>query len=83
MSVFDNIRKSVKQNVGTRDQVIRVIIALIIIVLSFSEIIPFKGWIGLIPLVIIVYILATAGLGYSPIYHLFHISTAKVQKKSD
>ena len=83
MSIFDSVRKSVKPNIGTKDQVVRFVVSLIIIALSFANIIPFKGWIGIIPLVVVVYLLVTSGLGYSPVYRLFNISTAKTQKKSD
>ena len=61
-----------KQNVGTVDRVIRVIIGLAVLSLIFilDGGIRFIGLLGLIPLV-------TGILGWCPLYVLFKISTRK------
>jgi len=61
-----------KQNVGTVDRVIRVIIGLAVLSLIFilDGGIRFIGLLGLIPLV-------TGILGWCPLYVLFKISTKK------
>lgn len=62
-----------KQNVGTVDRVIRVILGLAIIGLGIG----FKSWLGLIGLVP----LLTAAIGWCPLYLPFGISTCKVKSR--
>jgi hypothetical protein len=81
MAIFDGIRKSVKLNLGIPDRIIRIAIGLIIIVLVFVNVIPFKGFIGLVPLVAVIYLLLTGDIGFCPIYRLFHLSTLKQPKQ--
>ena len=61
-----------KQNVGTVDRIIRVIVGLAVLSLIFilSGGIRFIGLIGLIPLL-------TGIIGWCPLYTLFKISTKK------
>ncbi|HNT52792.1 MAG TPA: DUF2892 domain-containing protein [Candidatus Syntrophosphaera sp.] len=61
-----------KKNVGINDKIIRFIIAAVIIALA----IIFKSWWGLLALIP----LATALIGFCPLYTLFGISTCKVKK---
>jgi hypothetical protein len=83
MSIFDSVRRSFKPNVGGKDQIIRAVIGILIAALILLNIIPVNGWIGLIPVIVVAYLLGTSGLGHDPIYRAFHISTAKVQNKPD
>jgi hypothetical protein len=83
MSIFDRLRKSVRTNVGSKDQIIRAVIGIIVAILILANIIPITGLVGLIPVIIVAYLLGTSGLGYDPFYRLFRKSTAKVQKKPD
>lgn len=62
-----------KQNVGTVDRVIRVILGLAIIGLGIG----FKSWLGVIGLVP----LLTAAIGWCPLYLPFGISTCKVKSR--
>lgn len=62
-----------KQNVGTVDRVIRVILGLAIIGLGIG----FKSWLGVIGLIP----LFTAAIGWCPLYLPFGISTCKVKSK--
>jgi hypothetical protein len=63
------------KNVGTTDKIIRVILGLVLLSLLFiiNGNLKFIGLIGIIPL-------ATAFIGFCPIYAMFHLSTSK--KKS-
>jgi hypothetical protein len=83
MSIFDSERRSFKPNVGGKDQIIRAVIGIIIAFVVLFNIIPIRGWIGLIPVIVVAYLLGTSGLGFDPIYRAFHISTAKTQNKPD
>ncbi|TCS82489.1 YgaP family membrane protein [Tepidibacillus fermentans] len=58
-----------KQNVGTIDRIIRVILGVILLALLFTDI-SFRnfGWIGVIPLL-------TGAIGYCPLYSIFKIKT--------
>lgn len=62
-----------KQNVGTVDRVVRLILGLAIIGLGIG----FKSWLGLIGLVP----LFTAAIGWCPLYVPFGISTCKVKSR--
>lgn len=64
-----------KQNEGTLDRVIRLIIGLLIVSLWFvlSGSMRFLALIGFIPLL-------TAALGWCPLYTLFGLSTCPVKK---
>ena len=61
-----------KQNVGTVDRVIRVVVGLAVLSLIFilDGGIRFIGLLGLIPLI-------TGAIGWCPLYTLFKISTKK------
>jgi hypothetical protein len=61
-----------KKNVGSIDQIIRIIIAFAIFVVAYLNH-SWWGLLGLIPLV-------TALIGWCPIYAILGISTCKVKK---
>ena len=58
-----------KRNIGKVDQIIRVIIGIVIIILGIC----FKSWWGAIGLAVII----IAALGYCPLYEPFKINTCK------
>lgn len=58
-----------KKNVGSADKVVRIILGLVIIVLGFV----YSSWWGLVGIIP----LATAFMGFCPIYAPFKISTNK------
>lgn len=60
-----------KKNVGTTDQIIRVIIAVAIFVIGYMNH-SWWGLLGLIPLI-------TALLGFCPLYAILGIKTCKVK----
>lgn len=55
-------------NMGRRDRLIRVAVALVMIGLAMANVIGPWGWIGIVPLV-------SAALGWCPIYMLTGLST--------
>jgi hypothetical protein len=68
-----------KKNMGTTDKIIRVILAVIIAVLYFTNVIP--GTLGIILLALAVILLATSFISFCPLYMPFGISTCKREEK--
>lgn len=64
-----------KKNMGTADAIIRVVIALIIAILFFTDIIT--GTLGIVLLIVGGIFILTAVVGICPIYLPFGISTRK------
>ncbi len=63
-----------KQNVGTIDRVLRIVVGLALLVWGFAA----QNWLGAIGLVP----LATAAIGWCPAYLPFGISTCRLNKKA-
>jgi len=63
----------VKKNVGTIDRSLRIIIGIVLISLAFIGPQTAWGWVGVIPL-------ATALIGWCPLYKIFGISSCQVSK---
>jgi hypothetical protein len=57
-----------KQNLGSVDQALRLIVGLALVLLAISGTIGVWGWIGIVPL-------ATAVLNYCPLYHVLGIDS--------
>lgn len=55
-------------NMGGKDRLIRVAVALVMIGLAMANVIGPWGWIGIVPLV-------SAALGWCPVYMLIGLST--------
>jgi hypothetical protein len=68
-----------KKNMGSTDKIIRIILALVIAVLYFTNVIP--GTLGIILLVLAVIFLATSFISFCPLYLPFGISTCKREEK--
>lgn len=68
-----------KKNMGSSDRMFRVIIAIIITVLYFTNIIT--GTIGLILLVVAGVFLFTSLISYCPLYAPFGLNTCKKKEK--
>jgi uncharacterized membrane protein len=68
-----------KKNMGSTDKMIRVIIAVIIAILYFTNVIP--GTLGIILLALAVIFLATSFISFCPLYMPFGISTCKREEK--
>jgi hypothetical protein len=61
-----------KTNVGGIDRVLRIVIGLALIALTLTGAIGAWGWIGLVPL-------ATAALGFCPLYTVLGFSSCPVK----
>lgn len=61
-----------KANVGGIDRVLRIVLGLALIALTLTGAIGAWGWIGLVPL-------ATAALGYCPLYTVLGFSSCPVK----
>lgn len=66
-----------KKNMGSADKIIRLIIAAIIVVLSFTHII--EGTLSLILLVVAAVFALTSLVSFCPLYTLLGINTCKVK----
>lgn len=62
-----------KTNVGSIDRILRIIIGVVLIGLTLSNIIGWWGWIGIIPL-------GTALIGFCPLYKIFGLSSCPLKK---
>lgn len=61
-----------KSNVGGIDRVLRIVAGLVLIALTLTGTIGLWGWIGLVPL-------ATAALGFCPLYTVLGFSSCPVK----
>lgn len=61
-----------KANVGGIDRVLRIVLGLALIALTLTGAIGAWGWIGLVPL-------ATAAMGFCPLYTVLGFSTCPVR----
>jgi hypothetical protein len=68
-----------KKNVGAADKVIRIIIAALLVILYFANVV--HGTLGIILLIVALVLLITAFTGFCGLYVLFGISTCKKEKK--
>lgn len=71
-----------KANIGSTDKTIRLIVAIVLIVLFYAEIL--KGTLGIIALLVALLLTFTSLINYCPLYPLLKINTAlKKAKKKD
>jgi Protein of unknown function (DUF2892) len=63
-----------KSNVGGIDRILRIVIGLALIALALTGTIGAWGWVGIVPL-------ATALMGFCPLYTVLGFSTCPVQTK--
>ena len=68
-----------KKNMGNTDRVVRILIAIIIGLLYYSDII--NGAFGAIALVLALVFVATSFLGFCPLYGLVGFSTCPTKEK--
>ena len=68
-----------KNNMGTADKAIRVIIAAVLVILYFTGTV--SGTLGIIALVAAAVFLLTSLVSFCPLYTLFGMSTCPVSKK--
>jgi hypothetical protein len=62
-----------KTNAGTIDRALRALLGLVLIALTLTGAIGLWGWIGVV-------LLATAALGYCPLYTVFGFSTCATKR---
>ena len=68
-----------KKNMGSADRILRIIVAAVIAVLFFSNIIT--GTLGIVLLVVAGIFLLTGFISFCPLYAPFGLSTCKVKAK--
>jgi hypothetical protein len=64
-----------KKNMGTIDKVIRILVAVVFVVLYFTNVI--SGTLGIILLILAAVFVVTSLLGFCPLYLPFGLSTKK------
>ena len=62
-----------KSNVGGIDRILRIVIGLVLIGLAATGTVGVWGWIGIVPL-------ATAAMGFCPLYTVLGFSTCPVKR---
>jgi hypothetical protein len=62
-----------KTNVGGIDRILRIVIGLVLIALAATGTVGVWGWIGVVPL-------ATAALGFCPLYTVLGINTCPMKR---
>lgn len=62
-----------KSNVGGIDRVLRIVLGLVLVGLAATGTVGAWGWIGIV-------LLATAGLGFCPLYTVLGFSTCPVKR---
>ncbi len=62
-----------KSNVGGIDRILRIILGLVLIGLAATGTVGAWGWIGVVPL-------ATATLGFCPLYTMLGLSTCSLKR---
>lgn len=68
-----------KKNMGSADKIIRLIVAAIIAILFFTNVI--SGTLGIVLLVLAVVFTLTSFLSFCPLYAIFGMSTCPAPKK--
>jgi hypothetical protein len=68
-----------KKNMGSADRIIRIILAAVIAILYFTDVVT--GTLGIVLLVLAVVFVLTSLVGFCPLYLLFGISTCSSSKK--
>lgn len=65
-----------KKNLGSTDKIVRYLIALIAVVLVYTE--TLTGWLSYVALAVGVVMLITALINFCPLYAVFGIKTCKI-----
>lgn len=68
-----------KKNMGTADRIIRLLIAALVTLLYFNDVI--SGTLGILLMVLSAVFILTSLISFCPLYTLIGISTCKVPKK--
>jgi len=70
-----------KKNMGSYDKLIRLVVAIVLIVLYYKEILPHP--LGIIALALALVLTVTSLIGFCPLYTLFGINTCKKEEKEE
>jgi hypothetical protein len=70
---------TMKKNMGSADRIIRIILAAVIAILYFTDVVT--GTLGIVLLVLAVVFVLTSLVGFCPLYLPFGISTCSSSKK--
>jgi len=70
-----------KKNMGSYDKLIRLVVAIVLIVLYYKEVLT--GTLGIIALVLALVLTVTSLIGFCPLYTLFGINTCKKEEKEE
>jgi hypothetical protein len=68
-----------KKNMGSADKIIRIILALVLAILSYTGIL--SDTLGIIALVLAAVFVLTSLVSFCPLYAIFGMSTCPVEKK--
>ncbi len=67
-----------KANMGSTDKIIRILIALVVAVLAYSEVI--SGVLAIVLLSLAGIFIVTSFISFCPLYSIFGINTCKIKK---
>ena len=67
-----------KKNMGTIDKIVRIVLALVVVVLYFTNVV--SGTLGIVLLVVAGIFVLTSLISFCPLYLPFGISTCKKKK---
>ncbi|GER60731.1 membrane protein [Patiriisocius marinus] len=70
-----------KKNMGSIDRLVRIIVAAVVALLYFNEVI--SGTLGLVLLVLAVVFVVTSLISFCPLYLPFGLSTCKVKQNEE
>lgn len=68
-----------KKNMGSADKIIRLIVAVVLAILSYTGVL--SGTIGIIALVLAAVFVLTSAISFCPLYAIVGMSTCPVEKK--
>jgi hypothetical protein len=68
-----------KKNMGNIDKAIRIVLAIIFVILYFTNTV--SGTLGIVLLIFAAVFVLTSLIGFCPLYPIFGINTCPVQKK--
>lgn len=67
-----------KKNIGNADKLVRILIAITVVILYYTNVIT--GMLAIILMAVSIVLLVTVLINFCPLYALFGIKTCKVQK---
>lgn len=68
-----------KKNMGSADKIIRIILAVVLAILSYTGVV--SGTLGIVAMVLAAVFVLTSVISFCPLYAIFGMSTCPVEKK--